>query len=47
VKRFGSANFTVISEDLLFKQIAAWRKAIKQGINPPKSGEETHVDMRL
>ena len=47
VQRFGQSNFTVIAEDLLFKQISAWRKSIKEGTTPPKSGEETHVDMRL
>lgn len=47
VKRFGGTNFSVIKEDLLFNQIAAWRKSIKDGTTPPKSGEEIHVDMRL
>ncbi len=47
VKRFGRPDFTVISEDLLYSRIAAWRKSIKEGSPSPKSGDESHVDMRL
>lgn len=47
VKRFGSPDFTVITEDLLFNQIGIWRKSIIEGTEPSKSGDETHVDMRL
>lgn len=47
IRQFGNADFTVIAEDLLFKLIASWRQALKNGTPPPKSGEESHVDMRL
>jgi len=47
IRRFGKADFTVIEQDVLFKPILAWRKALRDGTPPPKAGEESHINMRL
>ena len=37
----------VIPEDLLFTHIYKWRQALKEGVSPPKAGEEKDVELRL
>lgn len=47
IARFGAPVFTSTQADLLGPHIAAWRRCLRTGENPPPAGTVTNVAMRL
>jgi hypothetical protein len=47
IQRFGKPEFTAIEQDVLFKPILAWRKALRNGTAPPVAGQVSQVEMRF
>ena len=47
IDRFGEPRFSVIPQDLLYKRIVRWRKALRRGKTPPAAGGEEEINLQL
>ena len=47
IERFGTKQYNIIEQDLLFNHITHWRRAMEQNSEPPQATETRKIELRL
>jgi len=47
IQRRGGADFMALEQDVLFRPINEWRKALREGSTPPQAGQQWQVELKL